>query len=334
MLLVPAVELLVAYALPALPCDPVHLATRGPGPAGALCRCNATYCDTIAPVGNPLGPAVVFYQTSLKNDTDRLTRRVTTFEPTQGSEWQHIEVNASQRYQTMIGFGGALTDAAAINYQAMPATIRQHVMDAYYSDKGIAYSVGRIPIASCDFSLGVCSYDDVDGDLALSNFSIAMDLPTKMPLIHDVLATVKARPSGQIKLFGSPWAPPAWMTTKNTTLNAKLKGVAGDAIHKSYADYFCKFVAEYKKQGVDIWAVTVANEPAGNTGKWQDLDLSAAEERDFVAMDLGPALKACAPEVQIIMLDDQVRQGVPQRAGVPQARCLTRLEPALPVAQS
>ena len=303
---------IVCGAEAALPCDPVHLPTRGPGPAGAVCRCNATYCDTIEPLGAVSGASAVFYQTSLGSDTDRLTRHETTFSPSAGSEWQRIEVNATQRYQSIIGFGGALTDAAALNYAALSPAVQKHVMDGYYSDSGLAYSVGRIPIASCDFSLGVYSYDDLTPaqgleDLPLAHFSIAMDLPTKLPLIHDALAAAAARPAGNnaIKLFGSPWSPPTWMTTKNSSLNAKLRGVAGDKLHKSYAQYFCKFVAAYAAQGVDIWGVTVANEPAGNTGKWQDLKLSAEEERDFIKSDLGPALRVCAPGLKLIMLDDQ-----------------------------
>ena len=110
---------IVCGAEAALPCDPVHLPTRGPGPAGAVCRCNATYCDTIEPLGAVSGASAVFYQTSLGSDTDRLTRHETTFSPSVGSEWQRIEVNATQRYQSIIGFGGALTDAAALNYAAL-----------------------------------------------------------------------------------------------------------------------------------------------------------------------------------------------------------------------
>ena len=213
-----------------MPCDPVHLHTRGPGPTGAVCRCNTTYCDTVAPLGNVSGASVVFYQTSLGSDTDRLTRRETSFVPTAGSEWQRIEVNITEKHQSIIGFGGALTDAAGINYAALLPPVRQHVIDSYYSESGIAYTLGRIPIASCDFSLGVYSYDDAlpagaTSDLPLEHFSIEMDKATKLPLIHDALAAAAARPApnNAIKFFGSPWAPPVWMTTNNSTLNAKLK---------------------------------------------------------------------------------------------------------------
>lgn len=38
---------------------------------------------------------------------------------------------------------------------------------------GIEYTLGRIPIASCDFSTHIYSYDDNPGDLTLTNFSLA-----------------------------------------------------------------------------------------------------------------------------------------------------------------
>ena len=67
-----------------------------------------------------------------------------------------------------------------------------------------------------------------------------------------------------LSLFASPWAPPAWMTeTNSTTGNPKLSGVAGDETHQAWALYFSKFLTAYKEAGVDFWAVTAQNEPAG-----------------------------------------------------------------------
>jgi glucosylceramidase len=286
------------------PCDPVHLPQRGPGPAGAVCRCSAASCDTIEPVGSLSNGEVIFYQTSLGNDTDRLSRHETKFSQSSGSSWQHIELNASELYQKIEGFGGALTDAATLNIQALKPELQQHIVDSYYSDSGIEYSIGRIPIAACDFSTHVYSYDDnvADyelGDLNLTNFSIAMDMVFKIPFIQRAV-NASAQRGSPLKLFGSPWQPPLWMTEKNSSLNAKLKGSAGGPVHKSFAKYFSRFITEYQKQGIDIWAVTVANEPAGNTGKWQDIKLTPEEERDFIKLDLGPTLRADHPSVKVL----------------------------------
>jgi len=155
-------------------CDPVHLPQRGPGPVGAVCRCTAESCDSVAPLDLlATDTDFVFYQTSLSNDTDRLSRHTGSFVDSAGGDWQHIVLDPNQTYQSIIGFGGALTDAAAINFQKLDAKVQQHVINSYYSDDGIEYSLGRIPMAGCDFSTHVYSYDDVaEEDLNLTHFSV------------------------------------------------------------------------------------------------------------------------------------------------------------------
>lgn len=75
-----------------------------------------------------------------------------------------IEVDLEQSYQTLLGFGGAFTDAVGINFQKMNPMILEAILEGYYGDSGIGYSFGRIPIASCDFSTSNYTYDDVEGD--------------------------------------------------------------------------------------------------------------------------------------------------------------------------
>ncbi len=70
-----------------------------------------------------------------------------------------------------------------------------------------------------------------------------------------------------------------------------------------------RFLQEYAKHGVDIWGLTIENEPsAGNLEGygWQAMYLSPEMERDFLKMDLGPALKANGySNVTLMILDDQ-----------------------------
>lgn len=46
----------------------------------------------------------------------------------------------------------------------------RQVLDAYFGPNGIEYSVGRIPMGSCDFSVETYSFDDVPGDYNLTHF--------------------------------------------------------------------------------------------------------------------------------------------------------------------
>jgi glucosylceramidase len=208
----------------------------------------------VEPVGELGGGQVVYYQTSLGNDTDRLSRHSTSFVGSTGGDWQHIELNVSMTFQNIIGFGGAFTDASAINAGKMQPELQEHIINAYYSPSGLEYSIGRIPIAACDFSTHVYSYDDLEDpeseDLNLTHFSVKMDEEFKIPFIKKAIAAVnasqKSNPSRVLNMFASPWQSPLWMTVKNSSLNAKLKGVAGDATHKAFANYFSKFITAYQ----------------------------------------------------------------------------------------
>ena len=123
---------------------------------------------------------------------------------------------------------------------------------------GIEYNIGRIPMASCDFSTRNYTYDDTPGDFELKNFKLAPeDVQYKIPIIKTAMESSKR----EIKFFGSPWSAPGWMKTTNTTIGGVLIGDAGNKYHKTWAQYFVKFLDSYKQNGVKLWGITVENEP-------------------------------------------------------------------------
>lgn len=75
-----------------------------------------------------------------------------------------LSFNPEVRYQSIIGFGGAFTEASAYNFFKLPVPQRDKFLEAYFGENGIGYSVGRIHINSCDFSLSSYSFDDIEGD--------------------------------------------------------------------------------------------------------------------------------------------------------------------------
>ena len=166
-----------------------------------------------------------------------------------------IIVDPTHRYQTIVGFGGAFTDAAAETFYKMPTAAQQQILTAYFSpDQGIGYTLGRTNISSCDFSSDIYNYDDVPGDTSLSHFTIAHDLTYKIPFIKAAEATA----GGNVKLFASPWSPPAWMKDNDNVLHGgKLK----PEDRQAWANYFVRFFQEYKKQGISFWGMTMQNEP-------------------------------------------------------------------------
>ena len=220
-----------------------------------------------------------------------------------------IYIDPAKQFQTIEGFGGAFTEAAAVTLNKMSPKNQKLILNAYFDrSAGHAYSLCRTHINSCDFSLGNYAYSDVDGDTQLKHFSIDHDRQALLPMIQRAW-----KQAGEpIKMFASPWSPPAWMkTTGKMNFGGKLK----PECRQAWADYYVRYIREYEKAGIAIWGLTVQNEPAA-TQRWDSCIYTAEEERDFVRDYLGPTLeKAGLGHVKIIIWDHN-RDYLVQRAAV------------------
>ncbi|KAG1709015.1 hypothetical protein DVH05_022646 [Phytophthora capsici] len=266
-----------------------------------VCVCSEATCDTVynGHLHLSSNEAGVF---TTSQAGDRLTFSTAEVESTANAAADFI-IDTSTTYQSIIGFGGAFTDSSAINLYRLDSGLQEALVNAYFGDDGLQYSIGRIPIGSTDFSLTIYSYNDVEGDLAMENFSIDMDKDKKIPFIQRAMSAS----SRGMKLYASSWAPPAWMTTENTTINCAVQGYPGGEYWKALALYYSKFVSAYKEEGIPIWAMTTQNEPTQQFSfkYWQSLRFNVTTERDFIKRDLGPRMKADHPDLKIIMMDDQ-----------------------------
>ena len=194
-----------------------------------------------------------------------------------------VFVNPNKTFQTLLGIGGAITDASAEVFAQLPAEKQQEFLTAYYDrEQGIGYSLCRTPIHSCDFSSGSYTYIE-EGDTELETFSIAHDQDYKIPLIKK--ATEAA--GGSLLLYASPWSPPAFMKDNNNMLQGgKLLPEYADA----WARYYAKFIKAYEAEGMPIWGITIQNEPMA-VQRWESCIWTAEEERDFLKNHLGPTLE-------------------------------------------
>lgn len=219
-----------------------------------------------------------------------------------------IFVDPAITFQKIIGIGGAITDASAETFYKLPKEKQDELIDAYFSaDKGINYSLCRTHINSCDFSSESYAYSGED-DKELKNFSIAHDMKYRIPLIKAALAAS----GNQMKMFVSPWSPPAWMKDNNNMLKG---GKLLPQYMQTWADYYVKFLDEYKKQGIDIWGLSVQNEPMA-VQTWESCIYTAEDERDFVKKYLGPTIKKSAFKDTKIIIWDHNRGLMQQRAKV------------------
>lgn len=238
------------------------------------------------------------YFLTAKDTNDRLTQQPSLeFGPGQPMDTASVFVHPGKQFQTLTGFGGAFTEAAAVTWLKLSQANRERVLRAYFDQTaGHGYSLCRTHINSCDFALGNYAYAEVAGDFELKQFSIARDRQALIPMIK---AAQQIAGAG-LELFASPWSPPAWMkTTGQMNRGGKLKPECRDV----WARYFVRYIQEYAKEGIKIWGVTVQNEPAA-TQSWDSCVYTAEEERDFVRDHLGPTLeRAGLGHVKIIIWD-------------------------------
>jgi len=195
-----------------------------------------------------------------------------------------IIVDPTHHFQTLLGIGGALTDASAETYAKLPATAQKQVLTAYYDTvNGIGYTLGRTNIQSCDFSSGSYTYVS-DEDKDLKSFSIDHDRKYRIPFIHQVIAAA----GGRLTLYVSPWSPPAWMKDNH---DMRHGGKLLPAFRQSWANYFIKFIQAYEKEGIPVWGLTLQNEPLAKQ-TWESCNYTAEDERVFIREYLGPTLRA------------------------------------------
>ena len=219
-----------------------------------------------------------------------------------------IFVNPKVTFQTFVGIGAALTDAAAETFYKLSKDQQEIFLDSYFSnEKGIGYTLVRTIIHSCDFSTESYTYIE-EGDESLESFSIERDLKHRIPFTKRVLDVA----TKDIVVYASPWSPPAFMKTNNNMLQGgKLK----KEHYPVWANYFAKFIKAYENEGIPIWGLTIQNEPMA-VQRWESCIYTAEEERDFLKYHLGPTLEREGLQDKKIIVWDHNRDLLFDRASV------------------
>ncbi len=218
----------------------------------------------------------------------------------------YVFVDPGKTFQTLIGIGGALTDASAETFAKLPAAQQDELLRAYYStDQGIGYTLARTNINSCDFSSDSYTYV-TEGDSTLATFSIAHDLKYRIPLIRKAMAASGNR----LTLFASPWSPPAYMKSNHDMLHG---GTLLPAYYRAWALYYTKFIKSYRQAGVPIWGITIQNEPMA-TQTWESCTYQAEDEKNFLKNFLGPTMAREGLSDVHILVWDHNRDLIIQRA--------------------
>ena len=210
-----------------------------------------------------------------------------------------ITINPEEKFQEITGFGGSFTEASAYLLNELSKENRDKIIEAYFGESGAKYSLTRTHINSSDFSLENYSYAPVKDDMDLENFSIDEDRDDIIPMIKDAMAVSK----DGFKIISSPWTAPPWMKDNNDWKGGKLL----PKYYDTWALFFSKYLDEYEKEGIDIWGITVENEPLGNDSNWESMHYTPEEMNEFVINHLGPQLQNDGHENVKILGYDQNR---------------------------
>ena len=213
-----------------------------------------------------------------------------------GSE---ITIDPSNEYQKITGFGGSFTEASAYLLNKLGPENRKKVIDAYFASEGARYSLTRTHINSCDFSLSQYSYAPTK-DTELKDFSVLEDKDDIIPFIKEAM---EASEDG-FKIIASPWTAPPWMKDNNNWVGGKLL----PEYYDTWALFFSKYLDAYKNEGIDIWGITVENEPLGNGNNWESMHYTPEEMTNFVQNHLGPRLESDGKQAVKILGYDQNRE--------------------------
>ena len=225
-----------------------------------------------------------------------------------GNEPITIQLLPETKFQAITGFGGSFTESSAYLLNKLGKKNRELILDAYFGSEGAKYSLARTHIGSCDFSLGNYSYSTVNGGKELKDFSIEEDMDDIIPMIKEAMS----RSEDGFKIIASPWTAPPWMKDNNKWVGGKLLPEYKDA----WALFFSKYMDAYKKEGIDIWGVTVENEPLGNGNNWESMIFTPEEMVDFVQNHLGPKLEADGHQAKILAYDQNRGEELEQWAKV------------------
>ncbi|KAJ5078838.1 glucosylceramidase [Anaeramoeba ignava] len=246
-----------------------------------------------------LNVEVEIYQTS-QYTQDRITKKTSIyFQPIDsnlGDTQLILEPNIT--HQTIQGFGGSFTESSAINLFSLSTSVQQQIMESLF--QYLNFSMGRIHINSCDYCESTYNFDDISGDYNLTKFNLSNgpDLQTIIPMIKMALNY-----NPNLKIVGSPWSPPPQYKSNNEMNTSSIPCLIDNiTISESWALYFSKFIQAYKDEGVDIWGVTVQNQPTQNN-TWESCVYSAYQEADFLINHLGPRLRQDFPDVKIFIHD-------------------------------
>ena len=217
--------------------------------------------------------------------------------------YQTIEVDDSQSFQTIDGFGYTLTGGSAEVINSLNPTVKQQLLQELFGTAANSISISylRISIGASDLNRAPFSYDDLPAgqtDVNLTNFTLSQDMTDLIPVLKEILVINPA-----IKIIATPWSPPVWMKDNNSFIGGSLQ----PAYYGVYANYFVRYIQKMKEQGITITAITPQNEPLYG-GNNPSMLMLAVQQAAFIKNNLGPAFQTANISTKIVIYDHNCDQ--------------------------
>src|SRR5246127_2059449 len=206
-----------------------------------------------------------------------------------------LQLIPQTRYQEILGFGGAFTDAACYTFNRLSPSAREQLFHEMFHPSQIGLSVGRVCVGSSDYATKVYSFDEGEADPELTRFSIEHDREYILPILRQARVV-----NPDLFLFSSPWSPPGWMKFNGSMLGGSMR----NHYLAAYAKYYLKFLKAYAAEQVPAQALTSQNEvDTDQDGRMPACIWPQEYEIEFVRDHLGPLLESSGMPTQIWVLD-------------------------------
>ena len=206
-----------------------------------------------------------------------------------------LRLNPSKKFQDILGFGGAFTDATCYTFNQLSSPDREKLFHELFHPSEMGLDVGRICVGSSDYSTKVYSFDEGEPDPDLTRFSIEHDREYILPMLRQAREV-----NPDMFLFSSPWSPPGWMKSGGSMLGGSMR----KHYFPAYARYYQKFLQGYAAEGVPVQALTTQNEvDTDQDGRMPACIWPQEYEIEFVRDHLGPLLESSGMPIKIWLLD-------------------------------
>ncbi|NWT03746.1 GLCM Glucosylceramidase, partial [Mionectes macconnelli] len=258
-----------------------------------VCVCNTTYCDTLDPLVLPPHGSYLKYESSkagkrLESSEGRFQRRLCAPDIV-------LTLDTTQRFQRVKGFGGSITDAAAINILSLPEKAQDHLLRSYFSEEVVMSTEVAQPSSASTGSPSAPSWLRDQNSPPSGSSTSSSDPASSAPARNEPTCALQRAAT---RCQRGPRGPHQLPERGERLQEAALGGLGA----------LVGLLSMFRAGDSVVRGVAPQNEPLAGLftpPQAPTIAFTAAQQRDFILHDLGPALARSAHRTQLLILDDQ-----------------------------